>query len=154
MKAVKILSILLVMLMTACSEALSSLDDVVTDFEVGEPVVFTTNVPGSFAETRALVPDATLLSGYKTIMHDYSLRVTMYEKDNATPLGTCTYRPQPADVPTESNNGFNEDGLLAPAPEGTETRLLWPSNEKEYGFEVTAGTETLEADQSTQEKWL
>ena len=126
MKAVKILSILLVMLMTACSEALSSLDDVVTDFEVGEPVVFTTNVPGSFAETRALVPDATLLSGYKTIMHDYSLRVTMYEKDNATPLGTCTYRPQAADIPTESNNGFHEDGLLA--PEGTETRLLWPSN--------------------------
>ena len=63
MKVVKILSILLVILLTACSEALSSLDDVVTDFEVGEPVVFTTNVPGSFAETRALVPDATLLSG-------------------------------------------------------------------------------------------
>ena len=154
MKVVKILSILLVILLTACSETLSSLDDAVTDFEVGEPVVFTTNVPGSFAETRALVPDATLLSGYKTIMHDYSLRVTMYEYGNDTPLGTCTYRPQPADVPTESNNGFNEDGLLAPAPEETETRLFWPSNEKQYGFEVTAGTETLEADQSTQEKWL
>ena len=139
-------------LWTACTDTASLLDSPEVEFGEGEAVLFTTSVPRAREHTRALSPDATLLSGYKTIQDDYELTVKMYEKDREGVLGSCTYHPATATHPTPENRGYDEDGLLTPS--ATESQLYWPSNVKEYAFEASAGTETLEADQSTEEKWL
>ena len=139
-------------LWTACTDTASLLDSPEVEFGEGEAVLFTTSVPRAREHTRALSPDATLLSGYKTIQDDYELTVKMYEEGRKDVLGSCTYHPATATVPTPENKGYDEDGLLKPS--ATETQLYWPSNVKKYAFEASAGTQTLEADQSTEEKWL
>lgn len=141
-------------LLAACSDTIPSVEEERGGFEAGEAVLFTTRVPARVGSTKGLTVDGALLDSYQTIQRDYTLSVRMYEKDVEGVLAQCTYKPRPATEPTETNNGFDENGRLAPAPTAAENPLCWPSNVREYGFEAVAGTETLEADQSTQEKWL
>ena len=156
MKLRNVIYLLLTAMLAACSDSMSFFGDHDIDFEEGEAVLFTTSVPDNSAATRAtLVPDLSLLGGYRTICQDYTLTVSMYEQGNDTPIGTCDYKPMPAQVPTEANGGYDEDGQLVAAPDGGGQKpLYWHSNVMPYAFEATAGTATLEADQSTPAKWL
>lgn len=137
----------------SCSDVVDAFDNSPVEFEEGEKVMFNTHLPSiATVATRAYTPDKSLLRSYSTIHEDYSLKVKMYEKDNGNSLGTCTYRP----VHREDGTGFDVYGKLyaTPVTEEDEGVLYWPDNVKRYAFEATAGTETLEADQSTLEKWL
>lgn len=128
-------------------------DPIVSDTEiaVGEEVLFTgSTLRGS--NTRAV--NSTLLGKYQTIHDEYELTIKMLE-EGGNPIGTpCVYLPK-AIRGGEGENlqiTYDEEGTLVAQTKGNE--LYWPSNAKKYAFEVTAGTETLESDQSTAEKWL
>lgn len=138
----------------ACSDIQPFSDDEdPAGFEAGEAVTFTTNVPAHRNTKRSLSLNTDLLEGYSTIQEDYALSIKMYEEGQAEAIGTATYKPKAADVATEANKGYDESGLLEPA-EGMGTPLYWPTNQKRYAFEATAGTDVLETDQSTPTLWL
>lgn len=149
-----ILLYVLLVSLSACSDFQPFSDDEdPAGFEAGEAVTFTTNVPAHRSAKRSLSPDADLLEGYSTIQEDYALTIKMYEEGQAEAIGTATYKPKAADVATEANKGYDESGLLE--PEGApNTPLHWPTNQKRYAFEATAGTDVLETDQSTPTLWL
>ena len=149
-----ILLYVLLVSLSACSDFQPFSDDEdPAGFEAGEAVTFTTNVPAHRSAKRSLSPDADLLEGYSTIKEDYALTIKMYEEGQAEAIGTATYKPKAADVATEANKGYDESGLLE--PEGApNTPLHWPTNQKRYAFEATAGTDVLKTDQSTPALWL
>lgn len=129
----------------SCSDITNLFNDSDVEFEEGEKVMFTTSVPNvASVTTRAYTPDDQLLKAYSTINDAYTLSIKMFE-DEADGVGPYIYKP----VTTET--GYNASGTLQAAGESA---FFWESNVKKYAFEATAGTETLEADQSTQEKWL
>lgn len=138
----------------ACSDIQPFSDDEdPAGFEAGEAVTFTTNVPAHRSAKRSLSLNTDLLEGYSTIQEDYALTIKMYEEGQAEAIGTATYKPKAADVATKANKGYDETGLLE--PEGApNTPLYWPTNQKRYAFEATAGTDVLETDQSTPTLWL
>lgn len=142
------LSFFLLLSVVSCSDVTDIFNDSPVEFEDGEKVAFTTNVPNvASVSSRAYTPDDQLLKSYSTINEDYKLSIKMVEEGSA-PLRTCTYKPVVGDT------GYDADGKLIAAPADGEGEFYWHSNVKKYGFEATAGTETLEVDQSTQEKWL
>lgn len=137
--------------LVSCTDNASFLDDSNIEFESGEKVVFTTNVPNlTNVATRAYTPNNELLKGYSTICDAYTLSVKMYQEGNDTELGTCTYKP----VVNEETKNYDADGLLKAEPADGEKEFFWESNVKKYAFEATAGTEVLDVDQSTREKWF
>ena len=135
--------------------ALSACSDDVTGFfgdslfKDGEPVAFTTYVPAG-AKTRSAktVYQEGIKAAYKAVAKDYNFTVEMYHKTGEpavdTKLGEGTYVPG-----KDANEAYYEDGTLTPT-----TALYWPNSTTQYAFKATAGTTTLEADQSTPEKWL
>lgn len=153
MKALHHILFLLLGCLCACSDIQPLADDDDAGFEAGEVVTFTTNVPTQRNPKRSLSVNTDLLKGYSTIQQDYTLAIKMYEEGQAEAIGTATYKPKAAVVETEANKGYDESGLLE--PEGRpNTPLYWPTNKKAYAFEATAGTEALEANQSTPALWL
>lgn len=118
------------------------------EIQTGEKVMFTTSVPKPVAVTRAL--NTELLSGYKTIADEYELTITMME-GNKTQVGfPAKYVPisDKEVTPVE----YDADGTLEPKKD--ESPLLWESNTTRYAFEATAGTTSIEIDQTTLEKLL
>lgn len=110
----------------------------------GEAVAFTTLMPAK-AQTKADPTEEETafnarMAQYKAVADAYRFTVEMYQKDGENAdelLGSADYEPvTPATA----------DGSLAPA-EGS-TPLYWPGNAKAYAFRATAGTATLETDQS------
>lgn len=145
-----ILLYVLLVSLSACSDFQPFSDDEnPAGFTAGEAVTFTTNVPAHRSAKRSLSLNTDLLEGYSTIQEDYALTIKMYEEGQAEAIGTATYKPKAADA----NKGYDESGLLE--PEGApNTPLHWPTNQKRYAFEATAGTDVLETDQSTPTLWL
>ncbi len=120
------------------------------EIQPGEEVMFATSLPGTPA-TRALDP-----SMYKPVAKDYEFHVEMYEQDIDDALGSAIYQPEKTvtsagDPPVETTT-YDTYGTLV-VKTGT-APLYWPGNAKKYGFKATAGTTTLEADQSSDEKLL
>ncbi len=143
----------LMMALSGCSEDLASLFGEEGDINAGEAVMFTTYVPGS-AVTRSF--DAT---NYHAVAKDYEFHVEMYEKNGESDpvlLGSSDYQPtkivtSAGDPPVETTT-YATDGTLV--VKESSTPLYWPGNAKKYGFKATAGTTTLETDQTTDGKWL
>lgn len=131
----------LALIMAGCSsdEISSPLPD---DGEIkpGDPVMFTTNVSGK-GQTRTIEPDETF-TGYSAATDEYAITIEMYRQSDGVKIGEGNYKPS-------TTPG---DGTLVVAPSGSQ--LYWPDNTQTYGFKATAGTETLDADQSTKEKYL
>lgn len=117
------------------------------EIKAGEEVLFTSSVPKPVAITRSL--NTTLLSGYKTIADDYELTIKMLKADNDV-AGSAIYVPVCVEDVTPVE--YDADGTLK--PKNDKSRLLWESNVEKYAFEATAGTESVQADQTTPEKWL
>lgn len=132
---------------TSCSDITNIFENSPVEFEEGEKVMFTTNVPNvANVVTRAYTPDTELLRGYSTINDNYELSIKMFEDGVQDALGKYIY------CPVSDETGYNVYGKLAASDESQS--FYWNSNVRKYAFEATAGTEVLEVDQSTKEKWL
>ena len=99
------------------------------DIKPGDPVAFTL-LPSVKAQTRAKEKDDSFDS-YAAIENGYELTIEMFGT-GAVSKGSAVY----------SITG----GALNPQTLGSQ--LYWPDNTQQYGFKATAGTTTLEADQS------
>lgn len=114
----------------------------------GEQVTFNTNVSSSSSDSRGYTAISDALNGYIAINKAYKLKITMHKQgEPATEMGTCTYEP------VFSQSGTSE-GVLRAAPANGETALYWQDSQQAYGFSVTAGSDNIATDQSTEEKWL
>ena len=118
-----------VLLATGCRESMENIssDD---DIEVGEDVMFTASLQTD-AVTRSV-------EGYSFPQENYQLTIGMYT-DSVTKVDEGVYNTIAGD-----EAGTMEAG----------TPLYWHSTVTAYGFKATAGTANLEADQSTEDKWL
>lgn len=129
--------------LSGCSEKLSEWWNNDAPDMTGEEIVFTSQLPAVVkTTTRATSVDNELLNGYKPVSEKYEFSISMYKQDgeNSTLIGNAaTYSP--------IDNNTNGD-LTSTAP------LRWQDNVNKYGFEATAGTQSLEAEQDTKDKWL
>ena len=129
--------------LSGCSEKLSEWWNNDAPDMTGEEIVFTSQLPAVVkTTTRATSVDNELLHGYKPVSEKYEFSISMYKQDgeNPTLIGNAAiYSP--------IDNNTNGD-LTSTAP------LHWQDNVNKYGFEATAGTQSLEAEQDTKEKWL
>ena len=144
------------LLLIGCNnEELSVVNDEDSEIMVGEQIQFTSMLPDDLNATRAAKDEwETKVRKYSPVNHDYSFAVTMWKRNaenDSTLSGTSTYKPmQTTDIGSSTISGY--DGTLKLA-EGA-TALYWQDNVNKWGFTAEANNNTLESDQSTQEKWL
>jgi len=143
--------------LTACTEEVMTFFGSDEEIQPGESVLFTTYVPGKSVTRTAKDDFNAKMATYNIVADDYEFNVEMYEKTttDSTLLGSATYLPTKTYTVVEevvTDSTYATDGTLA-AKTGQDS-LYWPGNAKQYGFKATAGTTTLEADQSTKVKWL
>ena len=144
-----ILFTLIALLLASCSdEWQKAIDDGTIPDMTGEQVAFTTNVSSSGSDSRGYSPIENGTAGYTAINKAYKLKITMHKQgEPATVMGPCTYEP------VFSQSGTSE-GVLRAVPANGETALYWQDSQQAYGFSVTAGSDNIATDQSTEEKWL
>ena len=144
------------LLLIGCNnDELSVVNDEDSEIMVGEQIQFTSMLPDDLNATRAPKDEwETKVRKYSPVNHDYSFTVTMWKRNaenGSTLSGTSTYKPmQTTDIGSSTISGY--DGTLKLA-EGA-TALYWQDNVNKWGFTAEANNNTLESDQSTQEKWL
>ena len=144
------------LLLIGCNnDELSVVNDEDSEIMVGEQIQFTSMLPDDLNATRAPKDEwETKVRKYSPVNHDYSFTVTMWKRNaenDSTLSGTSTYKPmQTTDIGSSTISGY--DGTLKLA-EGA-TALYWQDNVNKWGFTAEANNNTLESDQSTQEKWL
>lgn len=126
--------------LTSCRETFDDLFS--SDIAEGEEVMFTTSLPGASVTRSTLEDYNTQMAAYKTVSEAYEFTIGMYAESSAAPIGSSIYQLDSLDT----------TGLLC-SKAGT-TPLYWPSTTVPYAFKATAGTETLETDQSTKAQWL
>ena len=135
-----IFTIMVALLTIGCSDTFGDLwGDDGGDME-GEPISFVTKLPTMrTAGTRATV-DNDLLDSYVPVNREfnYNFAVTM-KRANAETEWTGNYA-----VPKDTKNGV----LSSTKP------LYWQDNVNRYAFKAVAGTEQLQTEQSTKERWL
>ena len=143
-----ILFTLIALLLASCSdEWQKAIDDGTIPDMTGEQVAFTTNVSSSGSDSRGYTAISDALNGYIAINKAYKLKITMHKQGEEAAIGSCTYEP------VFSQSGTSE-GVLRAVPANGETALYWQDSQQAYGFSVTAGSDNIATDQSTEEKWL
>lgn len=118
------------------------------EIEPGEAVMFTTLVPDTRIATKGAKEDwQNDIASYKPSSENYEFTISMYKEEGEgyTPKGNSKYRP----VIMEGE--YSVDGTLA---NSNGKPLYWEDNVSKWGFSATAGTSTLQRDQTTQAKWL
>lgn len=100
------------------------------DIKPGDPVAFTL-LPSVKAQTRTIGADTDFVNDYAAIENGYELTIEMFGEGVAS-NGSAVYSVT--------------DGSLTPKTSGSQ--LYWPDNTQKYGFKATAGTTTLETNQS------
>ena len=134
---------------TSCKDDFTSIFESNDADLTGEEVMFTTSAAtAGVAVSRGDEYNGKLNSGYKTLVNDYRLKITMYEKDGTLdkPLKTCTYAP--------ASTAADNDGTLKTAAEPGQTALYWESGTTQYAFGVTAGSDNVAQVQTDKGKWL
>lgn len=138
----------MMLLLASCSdEWQKAIDDGTIPDMTGEQVAFTTNVSSSGSDSRGYSPIENGTAGYTAINKAYKLKITMHKQGEEAAIGSCTYEP------VFSQSGTSE-GVLRAVPANGETALYWQDSQQAYGFSVTAGSDNIATDQSTEEKWL
>ena len=140
-----ILTFLSSLLLTGCTDAVESLFS--DNIEEGEEVMFTTylseNKVYSRAEVSHVGDNYTLDNAqYSPIVAGYDFTIKMYERteeedaygEKKKLVGTATYSSQ------------DKTAVLKPS-----SLLYWPSTQKKYAFEATAGLDILSDKQTTAE---
>lgn len=128
------LAVSTIFILGACSEK----ETYVPAFEEGGAVSFRTYVPSAPAATKAV-------TGYSLVEKPYLFSVRTYKEESgaAVPVG---------DAVEYLHNTTDEAGVLT--VNGAVSPIYWQDNVTPYAFKTTAGTLTLEADQSTEGKFL
>ena len=134
-----VLMVTFILGMTGCDEGFVNLFS--EDISEGEEVMFSTSIPRTSVTRSAKSDYETAMGAYKAVNEAYEFTVGMYTDDGSL-IGTSVYQPVAGD----------KMGTLA-TKEG-ETPLYWNSTTVPYGFKASAGSETLNADQSIPENWL
>ena len=135
--------------LTGCKEDIvSSLFTDDGEIKAGDPVMFTTYIPGK-PVTRAMTESQfnARMDSFRAVAADYEFTVEMYEEGNETALGSSTYLPTPD---ASNTTGYDTDGTLVVKP-GTDP-LYWPGNKKAYGFKAWAHKTDLDKVQTDAEK--
>lgn len=141
-----ILFTLIALLLASCSdEWQKAIDDGTIPDMTGEQVAFTTNVSSSGSDSRGYTAISDALNGYIAINKAYKLKITMHKQGEEAAIGSCTYEPESL---------ADGQGVLRAVPANGETALYWQDSQQAYGFSVTAGSDNIATDQSTEEKWL
>ncbi len=118
------------LLTSSCSETIGNLFP--GDIEAGDEVNFTAIVQERTATTRTTETQVAKVA--------YEFAIGMYTDD--------THQ-----VGDDGIYTVGEDGGILEAKANT-TPLYWPDNTTAYGFKAVAGTDKIEADQSTKAYWL
>ena len=142
LKIKDIIIIVIAVLLAGCSS-----DDITTggglevssisdewEIKPGDPVAFTL-LPSVKAQTRTIGPDTEFVGDYADIENGYDLTIEMFGTGEAS-KGSAVYSVT--------------SGTLNPKTPGSQ--LYWLDNTQAYGFKATAGTTTLEIDQSNATK--
>lgn len=140
--------LLCIIMMHSCSDIIDTIggDDTISE---GEEVRFTTLVPEHTTSTRSAKDEwQEGVKAYKPVNRDYELTVSMYREGNASPHSSSTFIP----LVTDGTTPANYDGTLQ-LKEGA-TPLYWQDNVNKWGFVAEANSNTLSADQDSQQKWL
>ena len=136
----------MMLLLASCSdEWQKAIDDGTIPDMTGEQVAFTTNVSSSGSDSRGYTAISDALNGYIAINKAYKLKITMHKQGEEAAIGSCTYEPESL---------ADGHGVLRAVPANGETALYWQDSQQAYGFSVTAGSDNIATDQSTEEKWL
>lgn len=126
-----VLVVCLAFMMTGCRETIENIFSGDDEIVAGDEVMFTAMIAGR-AHTRAdgdyQVPEA-----------DYQFSIGMYTSDEKIVGDECIYEVIKGD----------KIGMLK-----AERPLYWPDTHTQYGFKATAGTATLESDQTTEDNLL
>ena len=147
------------MALIGCSdEVSSSFAEEGDDIKAGEPVMFATYMPG-VVKTRATAEEAfnARMTTFVPVTADYEFNVEMFEQNVTEALGNADYLPTKAvsgEGDTQTVTYATDGTLVLKTGEGAKVPLYWPGNAKRYGFKATAGTTTLETEQTTEEKLL
>ncbi|SEA27489.1 hypothetical protein SAMN05216462_0935 [Xylanibacter ruminicola] len=121
------------LLASSCRETIGKLFS--DEMEAGDEVNFTAIVQERTAATRTTETQVASVA--------YEFAIGMYKKVDTS-------------VTQVGDDGIytvGEDGGLLEAKANT-TPLYWPDNTTAYGFKAVAGTDKIEADQSTKANWL
>lgn len=115
----------------------------------GEKVMFSSYIP-EVGGTRSAQTDFQdgIKSSYKAVGQEYTFTIKMYKQGVDAPVGSAQYKP----TVNASATGYMDDGTLT--WNNTGSPLYWDDNVNRYGFEATAGTETLATNQKTQTSFL
>lgn len=118
------------------------------EIAAGDPVVFTTMVP-DVRKTKSAAEDVwkAEVQSYKAVSSLYSIKVEMFRQGVAESSGNAMYEPV-----MDAEGEYSSDGTLTVMSDSHP--LYWQDNVNKWGFRATAGTETLESDQSTEESWF
>lgn len=132
------------LLLTACTDAVETIFGG-GGIGQGDAVVFTTLVPDAKHTTRSAKTDwQDEVRAYKAVQQEYTFNIEMYKHGSNVAVGNSYYRP------ISTDGVYSSDGTL----QNVESPLYWQDNVSKWGFRATAGTETLESEQSTQAAWL
>ena len=140
-----ILSFIASLLLTSCTDAVESLFS--DNIEEGEEVMFTTylseNKVYSRAEVSHVGDNYTLDNAqYSPIVAGYDFTIKMYERTEEEDA----YGEKKKLVGTAKYSSQDKTAVLKPS-----YLLYWPSTQKQYAFEATAGAATLSDKQTTPE---
>lgn len=118
---------------------------------VGEPVAFTTMVPDTAPKTRVTKDEwETEIKSYKAVNRGYEFTVEMWREGASQAAARGTYKPV-SEIDADSNISYDTHGDLY---NSNDAPLYWEDNVNRWGFRATAGTETVQELQNTQELWL
>jgi len=138
--SLSVLMISIVFFLTSCRESFDELFS--SDIAVGEEVMFTTSLPSASITRATQAEYESMMAAYKTVHEGYEFTIGMYDESSTDPISSGIYQLDSLDT----------NGLLCSKADATP--LYWLSTTVPYAFMATAGTKTLEADQSTKAKWL
>lgn len=144
-----LLSLILTTVFSACQDE-QYLEAEEQKIVAGEKILFTSFVSDR-PSTRSAQTDFQdgIKNSYKAVGQEYTFTIKMYKYGVVDPVGSALYKP----TVNASATGYEEDGTLSIKDEN-ETPLFWEDNVNRYGFEATAGTETLQINQKSETSLL
>lgn len=146
-----ILYILLLSVLSGCTDTLDVIPDDDVVINVGDEVLFSAHVPQ--IATRATAEETRYwesINRFEHVQDDYVFNVEMFEDGNPTLLASASYNPTKNTV----NNVTTYDDYGTLTEDGS--YLYWPSNVKKYAFHAISSNSsaTVEQDQSTEAKYF
>lgn len=149
-RPIYILLLLAVMMgMTACTDTFETIFG--GGIDSGDEVMFTTMVPDAGPNSRSARDEwEKEIRSYKAVNREYTFDIEMWKQGADSAAAKSQYQPA-SDLDEEGTLIYPADGTLK---NSNNAPLYWQDNVSKWGFKATAGTKTLGADQTDQEKWL